>query len=153
MHSSHSLGGIQMEESCLRCKLAEMLEYVHMFMEKGAALDWAGMLDLKERRTPIDYIRVMDDDYKQLVLGSAAWSYEVKGEELTEMRFDRIQVDEAWRGKGIGTTIMAMVIAIGRHYKVRRITGTIRGDKFLWYWYAKLGFTIHDRNQLLMEFE
>lgn len=142
-----------MEENCFRCKLAEMLDYVRMFMEKGAALDWAGVLKLKERRTPIQYIGVMDDDYKQLVLGSAVWSYEANDEELTEMRFDRIQVDEAWRGKGIGTTIMAMVIAIARHYKVRRITGTICGDKFLWYWYAKLGFTIHDRNKLLMKFE
>lgn len=153
MRSSFSLGGIHVEENCFCCKLAEMINYVRMFMEKGAALDWVGILKLKERPTPINYIRVIDDHYKHLVLGSATWSYESQGDQLTELRFDRIQVDEAWRGKRIGTTIMTMVIAIARHYKVRRITGTISGDKFLWYWYAKLGFMIYDRNKLLMEFE
>jgi GNAT superfamily N-acetyltransferase len=130
-----------------------MMIYVGLFMEKGAALDWVEILKLEDRSAPISYIGVLDDRYWQMVLGSAVLSYETKGDILTELRFDKIQVDESWRKKRIGTTIMAMIFAIARHYQVRRITGTIYGDKFLWYWYAKLGFTIYDRNKLLMEFE
>jgi GNAT superfamily N-acetyltransferase len=140
---------MQVEENCFRCQLSEMMSYVRRFKEKETALDWVEVLKLREHPMPIHYIGVIDDDYRQMVLGSAAWSYASDGDEL---RFDRIQVDECWREKGIGTTIMAMVIAIARHYQVRRITGTISGDKFLWYWYAKLGFTIYDRNKLLIEF-
>jgi GNAT superfamily N-acetyltransferase len=130
-----------------------MMNHVRMFLEKEAAPDWVRILRLKERGVPLQAIGVMDDQYKQMVLGSAVWSYEVKDDELTELRLDRIQVDECWRRKCIGTTIMAMLIAIARYYQVARITGRISGDKFLWYWYAMLGFTIHDRDQLLMEFE
>ena len=142
-----------MEEGCFRCKISEMMNYVAMFMEKGAGLDWVEILKLEDRSAPIHYIGVLDDQYRQMVLGSAVLSYETKGDVLTELRFDKIQVDESWRKKRIGTTIMAMIFAIARHYRVRRITGTIYGDKFLWYWYAKLGFTIYDLNKLLMEFD
>jgi GNAT superfamily N-acetyltransferase len=141
------------EENCFRCKISEMMSYVGLFMEKSAALDWVEILKLKDRPTPINYIEVLDDQYRQMVLGSAVLSYEVKDNNLTELSFDKIQVDESWRKRRIGTTIMAMIFAIARHYQVRRITGTIYGDKFLWYWYAKLGFTIYDRNKLIMEFE
>jgi GNAT superfamily N-acetyltransferase len=85
--------------------------------------------------------------------GGDVLSYETEGDVFTELRFDKIQMDESWRQKRIGTTIMAMILAIARYYQVRRITGTIYGDKFLWYWYAKLGFTIYDRNKLLTEFD
>ena len=142
-----------MEENCFRCKISEMMNYVAMFMEKGAGLDWGEILKLEDRSAPIRYIRVLDDQHRQIVLGSAVLSYETEGDVLTELRFDKIQVDESWRKKRIGTTIMAMIFAIARHYQVRRITGTIYGDKFLWYWYAKLGFTIYDWNKLLMEFD
>lgn len=142
-----------MEENCFRCKISEMMDYVAMLKEKGAALDWVEILKLEDRCAPIRYIRVLDDQYRQMVLGSAVLSYEMEGDVLTELRFDKIQVDESWRKKRIGTTIMAMIFAIARHYQARRITGTIYGDKFLWDWYAKLGFTIYDRNKLLMELE
>jgi GNAT superfamily N-acetyltransferase len=146
-------GGMHMKENCFRCKVSEMMNYVRMLLGKEAAPDWVGILKLKERCVPLQAIGVMDDHYKQMVLGSAVWSYEAKGDEHTELRLDQIQVDECLRRKCIGTTIMAMLIAIARYYQVRRITGRISGDKFLWYWYAMLGFTIHDRDQLLMEFE
>jgi GNAT superfamily N-acetyltransferase len=141
------------EDKCFRCKMSEMMNYVRMFLEEEAALDWAGILNLKERDVPLQAIGVMDDQYEQMVLASVVWSYEAKGDELTELRLDRVQVDEYWRGKCIGTTLMAMLVAVARYYQVRRITGRISGDRFLWYWYADLGFTIHDRDQLLMEFE
>jgi GNAT superfamily N-acetyltransferase len=141
------------EENCFRCKISEMMIYVAMLMEKGPALDWVEILKLEDRHAPICYIGVLDDQYRQMVLGSAVLSYETEGNVLTELRFDKIQVDESWRKKRIGTTIMAMIFAIARYYQVRRITGTIYGDKFLWHWYAKLGFTIYDRNKLLKEFE
>jgi predicted N-acetyltransferase YhbS len=146
-------GGRHMNENCFRCKVSEMMNYVRMFLDRKAALDWVGILKLKERAVPLQSIRVMDDQYEQMVLGSAVWSYEMKDDELSELRLDRIQVDECWRRKCIGSTLMAMVIATARYYQARRITGMISGDKFLWYWYARLGFTIHDRDQLLMEFE
>jgi N-acetylglutamate synthase-like GNAT family acetyltransferase len=139
-----------MEENCFWCKLSEMMSYVRTYSEKGDALDWVEILKLKERPVRITYIGVVDDHYPEIVVGSAAWWYRPKGDKL---KFDRIQVEKNWRNKYIGTTIMAMVIAIARFYKVQRITGTIVGEKFLWYWYAKLGFTIYDRNKLLMEFE
>jgi GNAT superfamily N-acetyltransferase len=153
VRSGFRCGGIHVEENYFRCKISEMMNYVGMFMEKGAALDWAEILKLKDRSAPIKYIGVVDDQFRQIVLGSAVFSYETKSDDLTELRFDKIQVDESWRKKRIGTTIVAMLFAIARHYQVRRITGTIYGDKFLWHWYAKLGFTIYDQNKLLMELE
>ena len=142
-----------MEEGCFRCKISEMMNYVAMLTEKGATLDWVEILKLEDRLAPIRYIGELDDQYQQIVLGSAVLSYEREGDVFTELRFDKIQVDESWRKKRIGTTIMAMIFAIASHYQVQRITGTIYGDTFLWYWYAKLGFTIYDENKLLMEFE
>jgi hypothetical protein len=75
------------EENCFRCKISEMMIYVGMFMEKGAALDWVEILKLEDRSAPISYIGVLDDRYWQMVLGSAVLSYETKGDVLTELRF------------------------------------------------------------------
>ena len=69
-----------------------------------------------------------------------------------EMKFGKIEVAEPFREHGIGTILMEMVISIAKFYEAPRITGTIQdGEKFRWYWFARLGFTIYEQRRLLIE--
>lgn len=127
--------------------LEEMKKYVLINQERGDAVDWADVLGF-DGREKITSIRVFDNEHKSQELAYSMWGWSMKDSEL---KFGKIEVKEKSQ-LGIGTTIMKMVFAIARFYKAPRITGTISGEKHLWHWYAKLGFTIHSYNKLLMEF-
>jgi hypothetical protein len=125
-----------------------MKEYVSINQERGDAVDWADVLGF-DGCEKITSIRVFDNEKKSQELACATWGWNLKDSEL---EFHKIEVKEESQF-GIGTTIMKIVFAIARFYKAPRITGTISGEKYLWNWYAKLGFTIHSYNKLLMELD
>ena len=131
--------------------LAEMKKYCQMSKDSGGILNWVEILELNKYPYRITQIQVVDDNARSNVLAVAQWGWSAEDGEL---KFGKVEVkDESIKNHNIGTVIMKMVIAIAKYYKAPRITGTIAGEKFLWFWYAQLGFTIYDHNKLIMEFE
>ena len=126
--------------------LSLMMKYVQMYQEQGDTLDWAEILDLKER-TPVSLIEVRVDNIGTEVLATVVLGW--KGEK--EIKILKIEVNEPLRGKNIGNTMMKMLFATAKFYGVSIITGVIDGEAFLWDWYKKLGFTIDSGNELRME--
>jgi thiamine pyrophosphokinase len=126
---------------------SEMMKYVQMYQELGDSLEWSKLLCLSERER-ISFIQVIDDDNSRTVLAYQGLQWDLKNKEL---KLQKLEVNKAIGKSGIGTTILKMVIAIGHFYDASTITGTVVGEQFLWDWYPKLGFTIHDENKLLLE--
>ena len=137
-----------MKSNLLSFSVSQMKKYAEWHKDSEDAIDWTDELELNGPPAPT-YIQVMDDVGDKGEVAYAVWRWDIKDNEL---KFGKIEVkDESLQKYGVGTTIMNMVIAIAKSYKAPRITGTIAGDKYLWHWYAKLGFTIYDQNKLLME--
>jgi predicted GNAT family N-acyltransferase len=138
-----------MKSNLLSFNVSQMIKYAQMYKESRDQIDWIKIINLDGLSAPT-YIQVIDDVDNKNEVAYAVWGWEQNDNEL---RFGKIEVkDESLQKNGVGTTIMQLVIVIAKFYNASRITGTIAGDKYLWHWYAKLGFTIHDQNKLLMEF-
>lgn len=136
------------KSNLLSFNVSQMKKYAQMYEASRDSIDWIKILELNGSPAPT-YIQITDDLDSKREVAYAVWGWDMKDNEL---KFGKIEVkDESLRKYGVGTTIMKMVIAIAKFYLAPRITGTIAGDKHLWHWYAKLGFTIHDQNKLLME--
>jgi predicted GNAT family N-acyltransferase len=124
--------------------LPEIKEYVRLHKESGDSVGWSQILELKHR-PKVTSIQVIDEDGKT-ELASVGWGWN-----NDEIKFGKIQVDKSLRRQGIADTMMKMFLEIAKFYKASRITGVIDGDPFLWDWYPKFGFSVHDGNKLLME--
>jgi hypothetical protein len=126
----------------------EMNGFVQQYNETGNETDWVEILDLnKHADVPITSIQVINN---RTELAYAQWGW---SNGKVELEFHKIEIkDKSLQKRGIGTTLMKMVIAIAQFYNASKITGTIAGDRYLWDWCRKLGFTIHDQRKLLMEF-
>lgn len=134
-----------MGSSILSFNITQMKEYAQKRIESRNQMDWKETLGLGESPAPVQ-IQVLGDDGKTVV-AYAMWGWSEK-----ELKFGKIEVQDALLKKqGVGTTIMSIVFAIAKTYDASRITGKIAGEKYLWHWYANLGFTIYDQNKLLME--
>ena len=134
-----------MAASVLNFTIAQIKEYTQKYIESRNQIDWKEILEIDEPPAPVR-IQVLEEDGKTVV-AYAIWGWNGK-----ELDFGKIEVqEESLKEKGIGTTIMSMVLAIAKAYGTSKITGEIAGKKHLWHWYAKMGFTIYDRNKLLME--
>jgi N-acetylglutamate synthase-like GNAT family acetyltransferase len=136
-----------MKENYFIFKQSKMMKYVQMNRELKDSVEWDKILSLGERER-ISFIQVVDDNENTVVIAFQGLQWQ---DQNNELQLQKLEVKEAFQKSGIGTTILKMVIAIGYFYRATKITGVVAGEPFLWDWYPKLGFTIHDENKLLME--
>jgi ribosomal protein S18 acetylase RimI-like enzyme len=127
-----------------------MEELIQRYRDSNGNLAWNEVLELIDDDVRTISIDVIDESNNDTRVAGAGLTWISEGKEL---EISKIEVDDKHRGKGIGTLLLEMVIAIAKFYRAEKITGTIGdGEIFRWYWFAKHGFTIYEVRKLLMEF-
>ncbi len=112
--------------------LSEIINFSH-----NEAVDWVNVLELSKHE-PIISIGIVDDNEPDKQIAIATWTWT---NEYQEVQLFKIECGDDLL-KSIGSTIMAMVKAIGLHRKAQKITTAVRTNSDQWTWYQQneIGF-------------